>query len=61
MTSGTATAPASRSHRRPAASAAKNPLGGSGERLGEHRRAVLEVSRWAAQIDPPATGVSRMR
>ena len=64
ITSGTATAPASASHRSPAASAAKNPAGGvssSGQVLANKELPSSRVSRLATQMSPPGTGVSRIR
>ena len=66
ITSGTATAPASRSQRSPAASAAKKPSGTgrsapSGQDLAKTESPSSRVSRAAAQMAPPATGVSRIR
>ena len=65
-TSGTATAPASRSQRSPAASVSKKPSGTgrparSGQVLVKTEWPSSRVNREAAQLSPPATGVSRMR
>lgn len=64
-TSGTATVPVSASQRRPLASAAKKPAGAcppaSGHDLVKTDSPSSKVSRLVWQIEPPSTGVSRIR
>jgi hypothetical protein len=62
-TSGTGAAPAARNHRRPAASASKNPVGGepAGQVLAKIEVPSSKVRRDATHTSPPDTGVSRMR
>jgi hypothetical protein len=62
-TSGTGTVPEAPSQRSPLASAWKNPGGGEspGHSLAKMDMPSSNVRREVRQIEPPSTGVSRMR